>query len=389
MEVLRWRTGDGPMAEWIERVQRLVFGPGTFELSGPAVWPDHPYGMGLGSGLDARGVAELLTADGVGRLYVSFSRGMTLTAPTADILAVTGRAADGRGSGHRATYTPDGPVKLAAPVRSPAELGAWLDQLAPLFPAPVEVPDRSTEPFPVPLATGLLSGPDTVTVCVDTLTSRESVVNPTTVVSVAADPSRIPVDAALGCHPAVLRTYPAATSRELAHALAGLAAAWGAPADDGAPPERASYRRGTTLRVLRIEHRRATLRLSRPGAPELHVTGDVSRPAAWTAPLFSPALHESRSTGSRRGLQRWLEGVGQAVYGGPAAWSVTGATDSPAMPLGAADLARWLKENCPGRRLSVGEFTPEGETELLSTRTRDGWATVTGRRRPDPGTPMA
>ncbi|WP_392667619.1 hypothetical protein [Streptomyces sp. LN785] len=385
---LVWRDGEQSLDGWIEWVRRCLVGDGGFRVIGDVRWPDEPYGRQLHSGLDAAGLAEVFRAAGVAALYVSTTRGLELSSPTVEIMPVP--VGPPGPPPLRAQAEPGGSVRLGAPVRSGAELDAWLAQLSPLLPHPVPMRGGSGTPFARPLAAGLLARPDGVRVCLDTLESRlRPNGNPTSVVTLVSSAERLAADTALLRDPRVVEETAVRTMHDLAGALAALERVWspgGAPAGSpfaglGIWAGSGVVASGSRVRVVRMEHGSARLSIGRTGAPELEAEGPVGELARWARPLLDPAVHATAYAGRRRALVTWLERLERAVFDGPTRWSVSGGHGDEASPgpSDASRLGRWLHSRFPQQRVSAGLVTADS-LQLADLLTATGRVTVTAHR---------
>lgn len=384
-DLLLWRAGDGPMVEWLERVLDLLAGPqpSGYLVRGDIRWPEDPYGRWTHRGLDVPGLAEALTAAGVDGLCA-----LTHYGDTPDTGRVAIEPLVWQELGPRADPVPfaeatplgtsAGRVRLSTEIRSLAELGAWLGQLSPLLPKAIPDPQWSTEPLSVPLAAVFVHRRDHVLVCVDTLESRQRLgANATRQVLLRSDVARLPAHARLLGGRAAVQTHPVKTVADLASWLNGLAGVW-----QGRPlPKPGMWAGAAPLPPLgracvwSIEDGAPQLMVQRKGLPEVIVRGPAAELAQWAAPLLAPAVHEGVPASARRRLARWLRQIEDAVFRGPAAWTVTDVDT----PLDSADLAAWLNAHCPDGQLGVGTVA-DGTAELLGARTSHGHLTVTGRR---------
>ncbi|WP_328886058.1 hypothetical protein [Streptomyces sp. NBC_00316] len=385
---LVWRDGEQPLDAWIEWVHRCLVGDGGFRVVGDVQWPDRPYGRELHAGLDATGLAHVFRDAGVAALYVSTTRGPELSSPTVEIMPVPVGAPGPPLL--RAQAEPGGSVQLGAPVRSCAELDAWLTQLSPLLPEPVPARGGSEAPFARPLAGGLLGRPDGIWVCLDTLESRLGRLgDPTSVVSLLSTAGRLAGDTALIRDPRVVDETAVGNVHELAGFLAALERAWspgGVP--DGSPftglgiwAGSGVVGSGSRVRVVRIAYGSARLSIARRRTPELQAEGAATELAIWARPLLDPAVHATAYAGRRRALIKWLERLERAVFGAPARWSVSGGRDEevPAGPLDASGLGQWLHDRFPQQRVSAGLVTADA-LQLDDLLTATGRLTVTAHR---------
>ncbi|MEV0090938.1 hypothetical protein [Streptomyces sp. NPDC050738] len=385
-----WHAGEQPLGEWIQWVRECLVGDSRFTVVGEVRWEDQPYGRELHTGLDAAALAEVFGGAGIASLYVSTTPGAELSSPTVEIMPVPAAGQQGPPL-LRARATPSGRVRLAAPVLSGADLDRWLRQLSPLLPEPVPVREGSTEPFARPLATGLLCRPDHLMVCLDTLETRvRPFGNPSSVVSLISTAERIAQDTALLRHPCVTEPRPVPAVSDLADVLAGLESVWrpGGPHVDspftglgwwaGAHP----LPSGSRIEVVRIEHGRARLRMSRKGRSGIDATGPVAELSTWARPLLDQAVHDDAYAGLRRPLARWLEQLERAVFGtGVVRWRVSGLPPGEVGPalLDAPALAQWLHVRFPRARVHV-EHLSEEKAELGGLRIDNGRVLVVARR---------
>ncbi|MEU8828997.1 hypothetical protein [Streptomyces sp900116325] len=385
---LVWRDGEQPLDAWIEWVHSRLVGDGGFRVIGDVQWPDQPYGRQLHSGLDAAGLAHVFRDAGVAALYVSTTRGIELSSPTVEIMPVP--VGPPGPPLLRAQAEPGGSVRLGAPVRSCAELDAWLTQLSPLLPRPVPARGGSDAPFARPLAGGLLSRPDGIRVCLDTLESRlRRLGNPTSVVTLVSTAEHLAGDTALLRDPRVVEETAVGNVHELAEVLAALERAW----SPGGVPEGSPFTglaiwagsgvvgSGSRVRVMRIEYGSARLSIARRRLPELQAEGPAGELVRWARPLLDPAVHATAYAGRQRALVKWLERLERAVFGGPARWSVSGGRGEEVPPgeLDASGLGRWLHSRFPRRRVSAGLVTGD-MLQLNDLLTGTGRLTVTAHR---------
>ncbi|MPY60605.1 hypothetical protein [Streptomyces spongiae] len=387
-DLLVWRAGDGPLADWLERVLELLAGPQPegYLVRGDVHWPDQPYGRNLHHGLDVPGLAEALTAEGVDALCAITHRGHTPDTGRVSIEPLVWRA-PGPQTGTIPVAeavplgTPAGRVRLSAEVRSLADLGTWLGRLSPLLPTALPDPEWSAAPLRVPLAAAYLHRRDDVMVCVDTLESREGIGNPTRQVLLRCDIARLSDDVRLLGERAVVETRHMETVDDMASWLNRLAETWRSPP----LPKPGRWAGATALppmsrgQVWSVEDGAPHLLVERKGPRSVFVHGPAAELARWAAPLLEPFVHEDVPASSRRHLARWLRRVEHTLFQGPAIWSVTGVDE----PLDSADLAAWLHAHSPDSRMGVGNIA-DGTAELLGARTSRGGLTVTGRHHATP-----
>ncbi|MCX5208887.1 hypothetical protein OG689_06205 [Kitasatospora sp. NBC_00240] len=382
---LEWRAGDGPLAAWLELVGERLAGPQPdgYVVRGDVRWPDQPYGVVLAGGLAPAAVAELLTAEGVDGLYVRTSGGRRFAEPHLEIAPTTEPDLGPDGPGVRILHVtpagvPAGTVPLVGRIKAPAELAGWLGRLSPLLPGGMPGFEWPGTALAEPLGVTLLRRRDTVLLSLQPLAAAErSGTDAAFRLILGSRADALAGHAGLLGSPAVLEERAPSTVRDLARWLGELAAGWGSgPVPrPGLLAGAAPLPRATRASVRRIEDGEAELMFRRHGRPELWARGPASEVSRWALPLLEPAVHEEAPAGSPRRLTAWLERVGRAVLGGPAAWTV----DGLAAPLAAAELAGWLLAHCPGRAVAVDRVGGGGLT-LGGTRTPAGWVTVTGRR---------
>ncbi|MFF1836486.1 hypothetical protein ACFVXE_20095 [Streptomyces sp. NPDC058231] len=386
---LVWRDGERSLSGWIEWVCRCLVGDGGFRVIGDVRWPDEPYGRQLHSGLDAAGLADVFRGAGVAALYVSTTRGLELSSPTVEIMPVP--VGPPGPPLLRAQAEPGGSVRLGAPVRDVAELDSWLTQLSPLLPHPIPARGGSDTPFAQPLAGGLLTRPDGIWVCLDTLESRlRPNGNPTSVVSLVSTAERLATDTALLRDPRVVEEIAVRNMHDVAETLAALERVW----SPGGVPERSAFAglgmwagsgvvgSGSRVRVVRIEHGSVRLSIGRTRAPTLQAEGMASELSCWARPLLDPAVHSTAYAGRLRALVKWLERQERAVFGGPARWRVSGGgkgDEAPPGSLDASGLGRWLHSRFPQRRVSTGLVTADS-LQLDDLLTATSRLTVTAHR---------
>ncbi|MFF0396563.1 hypothetical protein ACFYSJ_12420 [Streptomyces sp. NPDC005248] len=385
---LVWRDGEQPLDAWIDWVHSCLVGDGGFRVIGDVQWPDQPYGRELHSGLDAAGLAHVFRDAGVDALYVSTTRGIELSSPTVEIMPVP--VGPPGPPLLRAQAEPGGSVRLGAPVRSCAELDAWLTQLSPLLPQPVPARGGSDAPFTRPLAGGLLSRPDGIRVCLDTLESRlRRLGNPTSVITLVSTVEHLAGDTSLLRDPRVVEETAVRNVHELAEVLAALEQAW----SPGGVPEGSPFTglgiwtgsgvvgSGSRVRVMRIEYGSARLSIARRRVPELQAEGAVGELVHWARPLLDPAVHATAYAGRQRALVKWLERLERAVFGSPAGWSVSGGRGEEVPPgeLDASGLGSWLHSRFPRHRVSAGLVTGD-MLQLNDLLTGTGRLTVTAHR---------
>jgi len=419
---LVWRSGDGPMADWLERMTDLLVGPQPhgYRVWGDQRWPDQIYGRQTASGLTLAALAEIFTGEGFDGLYVDTAGGLRLDSPTLHIQPLVWQDRGPDSGGVRVMFAePSGPpagrVRIFAPLRSPAELAAWIEQLSPLLPAGMPEVRWPRGVGETPLAGSFLHRRDRILLGLDTFDSTEpsfgnigSVLRvtvptdgtapqtvsgrvrgavrragsrrvpgfvrqtgPAPARSVVPQEGSAPVDRS-----ALLAGRGVSSIEELADWLGELSALW-----NGQPLPKTgrwtgvqSLPRGTRASARESADGPVVLELSRENRPALSVQGPGAEIASWAAPLLVPAVHEEVSSYLPRTVARWLRKVEQAVFAGPAAWTVPGAPT----PLSSEQLARWLRTNCPGRQIAV-DWIADGAVRLNGALTPTGESTVTGR----------
>ncbi|GJF33574.1 hypothetical protein KNE206_62740 [Kitasatospora sp. NE20-6] len=380
---LVWRCGDGPMADWLERVAELVVGPQPdgYRVWGDLRWPDQVYGRVVASGLTPAQLAEVFTAEGFDGLYADTHGGATLDAPTVHIAPLTWEDRGPSGQGVRILHAePAGPVggrvRIAAPLHTPDELTAWMRQLSPVLPDPAPRVDWPASAGTTPLAGTFLHRRDTLLLCLDTLESRQRPGNASNRLRL-----HIPTDGATWpASPAGRTALPADRSvtsvQELADWLGELGVHWsGGPLPRvgmwaGASP----LPRGTLASAQESADGLGVLRFARPGRPGLSARGPAAGIADWAVPLLEPAVHEDVPAQLRRFLARWLRKVEQAAFAGPAEWTVSGFPG----PFSSAQLAQWLNAHCGDGRIAVDRLA-DGAVVLNGAVTPGGETAVTGR----------
>ncbi|MFJ4849815.1 hypothetical protein [Streptomyces sp. NPDC088733] len=373
---LLWRAGSGDLATWLGGVQRLLLGEavaGYTVRSGP-VFPD--YGDVIHQAADTGDLARFLAGRGVDALRATTRRGARQDEPAVEYL-VEGRTGAGAlrvtSSGERA-----GSVRLHAPVTSPAALADWLHRLSPLLPVPVPRRSWSATPLAEPLAVTLHQRAGTIVVALESLDTGPGTggVRPSDDrLLVTSRPRALAEDTALLASPAALERRRVGTGGDLGQWLAALDGA--TPAPTGRAARAALPRTGMRAQVWRIEHGTPLLMIGRAGGPEVMARGPVDTLQAWSRPLLSPAVHGRAAAPTRRRLAAWLRAVGEAVFGGPAAWSFG---DAPA-PVGTDDLAVSLSRAADPRAPGVDRLAP-GSVTLRGAVTAAGPVGVTGRPAP-------
>lgn len=385
---LVWRDGEQPLDAWIDWVHSCLVGDGGFRVIGDVQWPDQPYGRELHSGLDAAGLARVFRDAGVAALYVSTTRGIELSSPTVEIMPVP--VGPPGPPLLRAQAEPGGSVRLGAPVRSCAELDAWLTQLSPLLPQPVPARGGSDTPFARPLAAWAAQlGLTASGVSGHPGVAASPTGNPTSVITLVSTAEHLAGDTALLRDPRVVEETAVGNVHELAEVLAALERAW----SPGGVPEGSPFTglgiwtgsgvvgSGSRVRVMRIEYGSARLSIERRRVPELQAEGAVGELARWARPLLDPAVHATAYAGRQRALVKWLERLERAVFGSPARWSVSGGRGEEVPPgeLDTSGLGLWLHSRFPRRRVSAGLVTGD-MLQLDDLLTGTGRLTVTAHR---------
>ncbi|GAA2785023.1 hypothetical protein GCM10010441_07550 [Kitasatospora paracochleata] len=374
---LVWRAGDGPLADWLARVDGQLVGPQPrgYALWGDRTWPDRPYGRVLADGLTPAALAERLTAEGVDGLYARTTGGATLDTPRLEIalLAEPDRLAAPL-LGAEPGGTPAGPVPLVARVRTPADLGAFLTRWAPLLPGGVPAFDWPDEPLDQPLGATVLHLHDSLRLLLQPLAAAEQRgVDAATRLLVDLPAADVEGHAAMLGSAAVLAEHRPRTLGDLGRWLVDLAELWADPAPLpalGLWQGASALPRDTVAAVTRIDSGQPRLTLRRHGHRELTAQGPVTTFAAWAAPLLTAEVHAAVCPGGRKKLLRWLERVERAVLDGPARWTV-----GDGVPLTTGQLADLLAaDGNPDQPLTVAHLGP-ATLDLAAGR-----LTVTGRR---------